>query len=138
MPTTVACAYSKGDLLVQPDIVFSGAKATIGKSGYRFDGVDVELDDDVEFTVTANPIQQVVQASILKNKATGKYVVVVDEVTDDGSESLQATFVGHDLISHLFHASLAPNETSLETARVIVMRVEQRAAKPTRAGAEEG
>lgn len=105
---------SDGSKLVAPVITAVGDVIGISKTGFRFDGKDEQLADDIAYKVVPNAdARQVIEGHLVRHKE-GKLGVMVDEIAIDGHDE-PFRFQGSDYtkLAALFYVELAAGSTDL-------------------------
>jgi hypothetical protein len=120
--TTVVQAGGAGVTEVDLVVSMSGMRVTVAAGGARWGGRDVSLGEDFECDLDVEAEGREVTGHLVVERATGRAMVLVDEVDDD---DLAYNFAGspYDSVCCLFSCYVPPGADSLDGVNVTVYRV---------------
>jgi len=108
------------------DVTVSGSVLTIPAGDFKVDGLDVSWGEQ-EFTLTQDPLKQLIIGYVAEDLTTGDVELLVDEILLDGDEDRYEFDDGLFRSLHiLFQVTLPPNETDLDNADVLVWKTAPR------------
>lgn len=111
----------------------SGSKITVAKGPFKARAEEGSLADDYEYTLVSRSVICDVSGYLVKNRKTGEYEILVDEVDADGAD-LPHDFSTGDYaeLALIFWAVVPANTASFDGLKVMVNQVVPRPPPPPR------